>query len=248
MIKKIKARIKALFVPGIRCRVHKTTARLEKLGTDYGGWIIPIELIDERSVCYLAGAGEDISFDTLLAKRVKCDVLIFDPTPRAKAHFDKVVASVDNGQPVTAAANWRYDMDAATVALLKFRQIGIWKQSDTVKFFAPADETHVSHSISNLQSTANYFEAKVEKLTDIMRDNGHQRIDLLKLDIEGAEYDVIDSILEEKVPVRILCIEFHPGPGGDLNVIRAAIRKLEENGYQVIARENLDLTFIKKQP
>lgn len=247
MLEKLKARIKAILLPGIRWRLHNTPARLEKLGTAYGGWIVPVGLINERSVCYLAGAGEDISFDILLAKRCQCDVFIFDPTPRARAHFDKVMASVENGQTVTASDNSRYELDAAVAPRLKFRDVGIWKQTDTVRFFAPVDETHVSHSISNLQSTSNFFEARVVKLSDLMHSNGHERIDLLKLDIEGAEYDVIDSIIEERTPIGILCIEFHPGPGGDLNVIRAALRKLEDNGYEAIARENLDFTFINRQ-
>ena len=37
---------------------------MEKLGTNYGGWFIPKECkLDENSIVYSAGVGEDISFD-----------------------------------------------------------------------------------------------------------------------------------------------------------------------------------------
>ncbi|HML19507.1 MAG TPA: hypothetical protein PKD74_02920, partial [Candidatus Dependentiae bacterium] len=34
-----------------------------RLGSKYGGWVIPDKYITETSLCYCVGAGEDISFD-----------------------------------------------------------------------------------------------------------------------------------------------------------------------------------------
>ena len=39
------------------------------------------------SLCYCAGAGEDISFECALVERYGCRVRIIDPTPRATQHF-----------------------------------------------------------------------------------------------------------------------------------------------------------------
>src|SRR3990167_849454 len=62
---------------------------LMRLGTQYGGWIIPKNhTLTGDSICYLAGAGEDISFDCALAKQFGCNVRIVDPTPRAIRHFE----------------------------------------------------------------------------------------------------------------------------------------------------------------
>jgi len=55
---------------------------LIRLGTEYGGWIIPDE-IGESAICYSAGIGEDASFDISLIKRYGCNVYSVDPTPRA---------------------------------------------------------------------------------------------------------------------------------------------------------------------
>src|SRR5690242_8717937 len=55
---------------------------LVELGTPgYGSWIVPLGLLGPASVCYLAGAGEDISFDLELVARCRCPVHLFDPVP-----------------------------------------------------------------------------------------------------------------------------------------------------------------------
>jgi len=58
---------------------------MEKLGTNYGGWHIPIDIkLDENSIVYSAGVGEDISFDLLLSEKFDCNIVLIDPTKRAK--------------------------------------------------------------------------------------------------------------------------------------------------------------------
>lgn len=42
-----------------------------------------------------------------------------------------------------------------------------------------------------------------------MSDLHHQQIDLLKLDIEGSEYRVLDEILESQIPIHQIVVEFH---------------------------------------
>ena len=46
---------------------------LIKLGTEYGGWFIPkINDLNENSIIYSGGVGEDISFDLLLNDIYRC--------------------------------------------------------------------------------------------------------------------------------------------------------------------------------
>ena len=47
--------------------------KLHRLGTAYGGWIIPADHgLTADSLCYCAGAGEDISFECALAEQYHC--------------------------------------------------------------------------------------------------------------------------------------------------------------------------------
>ncbi len=252
-LKRLKKFLKQILLRDIRYTLYKTPYPLEKLGTGYGGWIIPAGLLHAGSVCYLAGAGEDISFDTALAMRYHSRIFIFDPTPRSKAHFDRLMEAVHNGIPMPInqqAPREIYELDKEAAALLHFEEIGIWNRTATLKFFAPKDASHISHSIANLQDTGTYFEARVERLSEIMRSKAHDSLDLLKIDIEGAEFEVIDSILEDKPDIKILCVEFHTGKdrADGMNRIRETVKKLERNGYAVIARENFDFTFMKTNP
>ena len=64
---------------------------MEKLGTDYGGWYVPTNLnLDEKSIVYSGGVGEDISFDLVLSDKYKCNIFLIDPTKKSKIHFDEM--------------------------------------------------------------------------------------------------------------------------------------------------------------
>ena len=42
---------------------------MQYLGTEYGGWLVDLDLIPERSTIVSAGIGEDISFDLELIRQ-----------------------------------------------------------------------------------------------------------------------------------------------------------------------------------
>ena len=61
---------------------------MEKLGTNYGGWIIPKNInLNENSIVYSGGVGEDISFDIKLQTKYGCNIILIDPTEKARKHF-----------------------------------------------------------------------------------------------------------------------------------------------------------------
>lgn len=165
--------------PDLKFKLHKTAGKLEKLGSAYGGWIIPTNHLSVNSICYMAGAGEDISFDLAVAKRFRCQVLIFDPTPRAKAHFDLIMekAKSMNSFPINNNTHELYELDKDNAGHMKFHEIGLWNKTDNLKFFSPKNKAHISHSIANLQETDEYFMAKVERLSEVMRGNSHTYLD-----------------------------------------------------------------------
>jgi hypothetical protein len=78
-----------------------------------------------------------------------------------------------------------------------------------------------------------------------MDHNGDTVIDLLKMDIEGFEYEIIDQFLDQRIPVRQLCVEFHPWlmPGRTLKTIA----RLYRAGYRIIYKHRGDHTFLLKE-
>lgn len=219
---------------------------VERIGTPYGGWIIPENWLQPDSVCYLVGAGEDISFDLGVAAKYGCPVHIFDPTPRAVAHVEGLVQNLKQGLATkcsTSPTGFYPEYNPEVAGQLHFHAVGIWNEDTTLQFFAPQNESHVSHSLVNLQHSEHYIEVPVRRLSGLMRELGHSRIDLLKLDIEGAEYQVIQSLLEDKIEVGILCIEFDESAANHLDTkylqrIEDSLKALLTAGFRVIAKES----------
>ena len=218
---------------------------VERLGTPYGGWLIPRDMLSPGSVCYLVGAGEDISFDLEVAATYGCQVHIFDPTPRAVTHFEALLDHLKRGEPAPCSTSPTGFYPAYPPELAKklhFHPVGIWNEDATLRFFAPRNEAYVSHSIVNIQHSERSIEVPVRRLSGLMREMGHRRLDLLKLDIEGAEYQVIESLLADKTEVDILCIEFDESAANHLDAkyldrIESSLRSLLAAGFRVVAKE-----------
>jgi hypothetical protein len=69
---------------------------LIRLGSNYGGYVIPANVIGPDWICYSAGLGEDITFEIELAKRYGSTVYGFDPTPQSAEHVKS--AALENGR------------------------------------------------------------------------------------------------------------------------------------------------------
>lgn len=209
-------------------RAIQSIGRVVTLGDRLGSWTVPDLFLDRDSVVYCVGCGEDVTFDLALIDRFGCTVHAFDPTPRAIDHVAKV-----------AGANPRY----------KFQPIGLWDSDTTVSFFAPANEAHVSHSIVNLQQTNRTFEAPVRRLKNVMADEGHEKLSLLKLDVEGAEYRILETIVQDRLEISVLCVEFdeyfHPLDSQYKTRIDEHIEMLLGRGYQLVYTSgNANYTFV----
>ena len=66
-----------------------------------------------------------------------------------------------------------------------------------------------------------------------MKDLGHTSLDVIKMDIEGAEYEVLDTIIEDKIDIGVLCVEFHHSR--PFMKIIQSIRNLMASGYSLVS-------------
>lgn len=83
------------------------------------------------------------------------------------------------------------------------------------------------------------IEVEATSLSDIISENAINRIDILKLDCEGAEYSILYALPPELLKkVRTLMIETHQGSGNDEN-LDALTSFLEQHGFalHVLAEE-----------
>ena len=82
-----------------------------------------------------------------------------------------------------------------------------------------------------------------------MKKNHHTQIDLLKMDIEGSEYVVLDNLIKENVAVTQICIEFHHRfEGIGLQKTKRAIEDLNKNGFKLVAISDTkeEYTFVHR--
>lgn len=253
LLKKITKLVFIIFGldPATGCQISNHRHKIEHLGTNYGGWQIPTELLDSKSVCYCVGAGEDVSFDCALAKKFGCEVYIFDPTPRAAMHFNKLVESTKNNikMNINNQPNFFYEIKTNNLAHIHYYNYGVWSENGMQKFFAPKKPTYVSHSIIKTQNTDEYFSAECKTIGTIMKELGHSKIDLLKIDAEGAEYEIINSIIMDNLNIKIICLEFDEINFNEykshIKIIKTA-KKILNAGYELVIADGPDYTFIKK--
>jgi hypothetical protein len=65
---------------------------------------------------------------------------------------------------------------------------------------------------------------------------GHSKLDILKMDIEGLEFEVLDSILTSSIEIDQLCIEFHDRFFPDTpSRTPHAIKQLSRAGFELFA-------------
>ncbi|HEY1358237.1 MAG TPA: FkbM family methyltransferase [Thermoleophilaceae bacterium] len=198
----------------------KPRGELVWLGSPTAGRMIVDGLLDSESVCYCGGVGEDISFDLELIERYGCEVYAFDPTPTGVQHVEAVAPDPER---------------------FHFLPVGLWS-SDTTRTFAP-----LSPGADNWSTTraadGTAVSAPCRSLSSLMHEHGHTRIDLLKLDVEGAEYDVLDAMLADDLEVRILCVEFHKDPS--IDPMSSMTRRLAAAGYDAFHVDGFDVGYVR---
>lgn len=180
-------------------------------------WCYDANALDSNSVIYSLGIGDTIEFDLALIKRTGAVVHAFDPTP---------------GTYETLAANklpekfhfhpWAVAGEDGTLSLYpRVRKNG--SLSEMMYTLVP-----------DSASAGNAIHVPAMTVGSIAKKLNHTTIDLLKMDIEGAEYEVIDGILAGELRPRQMLVEFHHRHAGfGPERTEEAVAALRDAGYQI---------------
>lgn len=201
-------------------RPVEVCGRVEKhpsieLGDEGTSWSILDIGLKRGAVAYCVGVGTNVSFDLELIRRYSTEVHAFDPTPVSLA----------------------WVLKQSFPEQFHFHPVGLADFDGNLEFFPPRDPSHVSHSsVERFGEKVEPIRLPVQRLTTLMRELGHKKLDLLKMDIEGSEYGVIDDLVRENVQIGQLLIEFHHRhPSIGMEKTRKAISTLEAAGFKVFA-------------
>lgn len=203
-----------------------------EFGSKYGGWGVDTRALSPAATVLSFGLGEDVSFETALIERFGCRVVGFDPTPRAVEHVR------------THAPDDRFRAHPPALAA----------HDGTLTFTLPpdsaADQVSASAFAHYAGDAQRRFEVPCATLATVCERFGIDRVDVLKLDVEGAEYDVIDQAtrLGWLGDIGQVLVEFHHFlPGLPAGRTRAAIAQLRGAGFRIawIGRTNHEYLFIR---
>lgn len=226
-VRRLRRNLLSVFGRELKYSVDPVPAT-ERFGSDYGGYEIITTGLNADSVVYSFGVGEDASFDLALIERFGLVVHAFDPTPKSMKWVKQQRFSD------------RFVM----------HEYGIADFDGTAPFSPPENPDHVSHTLLDRPATQDRaIAAPVKRLSSIMKDLGHARIDVLKLDVEGAEYAVIEDMRRSNVRPGQILVEFHHRfPGVGIRKSTTAITTLRCMEYRIfsVSPNNEEFCFVRR--
>ena len=219
IIRKLRRRL--LFAKfGFSPKIERVAYRM--FGSEYGGWPVVTEVLNSQSVVLSFGLGEDISFDLEIMEAFDLTLHGFDPTPKSLA--------------------WLSSQELP--ARFKVHGVGLADKDGELTFDVPANRDHASYSATANREGAQTVSLPVKRIETIFNELALEKIDVLKMDIEGSENSVIADLLKGNIrPVQILVEYHHRIHKTPLTETMESIGALEKAGYRLFWVSNMGDEF-----
>jgi FkbM family methyltransferase len=178
------------------------------------------------------GAGDYPDFSILLMNNYSMKCCIVDPTMKHKSRLEKF-AQENSG--------------------VSFLPLALGSKTESRTFFE--SQTNVSGSLRkehiNVQNDPiKTYAVQVVTLRDLLARIGNHQISLMKIDIEGEEYDFVKSLSKEDLEqIDQIILEFHHGEAlkkYSITDTRRAIKTVESFGMKSILYNKRDCLFYWK--
>lgn len=215
--------------PWLKCDARVAT---ELLGSSYGGWYVATSLLPSSPIVVSLGIGGDITFDRIMVERFGASVVACDPTPLAADTVLRAQLPASCLSFLPAAVS---DYDGQGT----FEPVLVGGQPTGCYRLAPADPSDGAR-----------IGVAVRSLASLIRERCPSGLDVLKMDIEGAEYEAIPDLLSAGLRPGQILVEFHHrfadrGTAATLRVVRM----LREAGYALVrlSDQGPEYTFVHER-
>ena len=179
-------------------RLHHSnisSCSVELIGGDssrnmYGAWPVCTKILTKNPLIYSFGIGGDVSFDIGMRKRYNASIFCYDPTINRE----------------------RFEAISRKTSGLYFQQFGLGSHDGVINFYKSENP-----KIGSMVSTPNLKGYKAEPaiaapvltLSSLIAINKHSWIDIVKIDIEGEEFNIFKTMDLAALRVSQVLIEFH---------------------------------------
>lgn len=230
LINRIKAHVFRLYTLPYKMKyLHRGNYSIKKfkLGDRFQYGIY--DNVSENAIVFTFGIGDDVAFEEeFMTTYENSSMYAFDPTPRAAAYVKHLTE------------NTRFH----------FFPIGLSDYDGEATFYMPHNQFISCSTTKRDDIGGDGYEIQVPMkcLRTLMEDTNINKIDILKMDIEGEEFRVIPNIFKNGIfPTQIL-VEIHERFFDEsLSKLEILLRTFEKNGYSMIymSESSEEFTFVK---
>lgn len=190
------------------------------------GWCVASGILSQNSIVYSIGVGQDVLFDLSLIDHYGLTIYAYDPTPES--------------------IEWIKKQDLPGRFL--FFEKGLAHYDGSAHFFLSKKKCYTMKKKAEKSDTT--FEVPVNRLETLCKENNHSHIDLLKIDIEGTEYEVIEDIMASSITIDQILVEFHHRFKDISNrETKKAIARMNQLGYHIffVSLKGREYSFINER-
>lgn len=207
-----------------------------RLGTRYGGWWVDAGLLSNSPLLIDCGLGEDISFPLAFLQAFGGKVVGVEPNPRSLKYCE---GRIPGNMTVIPKAFWS-------------------EPGKKLEFFLPRPQQElpkgadgVSGSLDGSHEYASDRKLEVETtcLAEILSQQARPDCDVLKMDIEGAEYPVLEQLCgsgEIRKAGQVLIEFHHKATEHTLDDTLRAVAQIEDSGFRLVHTEGRNYIFRRR--
>ena len=185
----------------------------------HGDWEYYPDYLNKDSVVYSLGVGDSIEFDIGLINDHDSNVHAFDPTPYS-------VDWIEHQSIPSKLVFHPWAVSGKDGSMKMTQRINKTGKTSDVMWTEVTNDT-ISEEI---------IEVPVYSLPSILRMLNHSSIALLKIDVEGSEYEIIENMLHHHILPQQILVEFHHRfDGKSLKMTQDSLKNLQNSGYKIFS-------------